>query len=61
MVFLSRFGRVKTCVALLDTKQGAYLLNETNYEGKTPLHLAAENGHVKVVALLLQSGALLHR
>ncbi|KAF6024024.1 TrpA1 [Bugula neritina] len=59
--FASRYGRVNTCRALLDTIQGPFVINESNQEGKTPLHLASEGGHVKVVALLMQRGALLHR
>lgn len=41
--------------------EGSFVINEANHEGKTALHLASEFGHVKVVALLMQRGALLHR
>lgn len=61
MVFNSRYGRVNTCKTLLDTAHGGYVINEVNHEGKTALHLASEYGHVKVVALLMQRGALMHR
>lgn len=56
-----RYGRVNTCRTLLSTAEGSFVINEVNQEGKTALHMASEAGHVKVVALLMQRGALLHR
>jgi len=38
-------------------KKGAASLNEGNFRGQTPLHLACERGHPGVVTLLLEAGA----
>jgi len=52
-----RYGRYNSCRQLLATQWGANIINEPDGKGQTALHVAAEQGHVKVVQLLLQSGA----
>ena len=59
--FASNFNRIHchstSCDILL---QGAVYCNE-DYDGRTPLHVAASEGHVDVVRHLLQNGALVHK
>ncbi|XP_046584651.1 transient receptor potential cation channel subfamily A member 1-like [Haliotis rubra] len=59
--FAARNGRLSTCRRLLDSDQGASIINETDTHGQTGLHMAAERGHTKVVKLLLQKGAMAGR
>lgn len=59
--FAARFGRYNTCLKLLESEKGPFIINETDGEGSTPLHIASINGHTSVVQLLLARGALLHR
>ena len=56
-----RHGRYNSCRRLLECTNGTNTVNETDALGQTPLHEAAANGHVKVVQLLLQFGALITR
>ncbi|XP_041097088.1 transient receptor potential cation channel subfamily A member 1-like [Polyodon spathula] len=56
--FAAGFGRFNTCHQLLETMRDSRLLNEGDEKGMTPLHLASQNGHIKVVELLLRKGAL---
>ncbi|CAK8679344.1 unnamed protein product [Clavelina lepadiformis] len=61
MHFASMYGRYNACVRLLDSDQGPNIINEKDDQGMTPLHFAAMNGHVKVVQLLMNRGAIIHR
>ncbi|KAF7691743.1 transient receptor potential cation channel subfamily A member 1b [Silurus meridionalis] len=56
--FAAEYGRINTCLRLLETIRDSRLLNEGDENGLTPLHLASRGGHIKVVDLLLRRGAL---
>ncbi|KAJ8305934.1 hypothetical protein KUTeg_016479 [Tegillarca granosa] len=55
--FAARFGRYNTCKRLLESVQGPNIINETDGDGLSALHLAALNGNTKIINLLLQKGA----
>ncbi|KAK7475033.1 hypothetical protein BaRGS_00033714 [Batillaria attramentaria] len=59
--FAAKFGRFNTIRRLLDSDQGSNIINETDWCGMTALHHAAQNGHTKILTLLLQRGASCHR
>lgn len=59
--FAARYGRYNTVRQLLDSEKGSFIINEADGEGLTPLHIASKQGHARVVQLLLNRGALLHR
>ncbi|XP_076441440.1 transient receptor potential cation channel subfamily A member 1-like [Babylonia areolata] len=59
--FAARYGRYNTCRRLLDLGQGPNIMNETDSDGLTALHIAAQNGHTKIITLLMQRGAVIHR
>ncbi|CAD7082067.1 unnamed protein product [Hermetia illucens] len=59
--FAARYGRFNTVKQLLDSEKGTFIINESDGEGLTPLHIASQQGHTRVVQLLLNRGALLHR
>ncbi|XP_071447160.1 transient receptor potential cation channel subfamily A member 1-like [Hetaerina americana] len=59
--FAARYGRYNIACQLLDSDKGTFIINECDGEGLTPLHIASQEGHIRVVQLLLNRGALLHR
>ncbi|PVD23407.1 hypothetical protein C0Q70_16676 [Pomacea canaliculata] len=59
--FAARYGRYNTCRRLLESHQGPSIINETDADGLTGLHIAAKNGHTKILHLLLQKGAVINR
>jgi transient receptor potential cation channel subfamily A protein 1 len=59
--FAARYGRYNTVKQLLDSEKGTFIINESDGEGCTPLHISSQQGHTRVVQLLLNRGALLHR
>lgn len=59
--FAARYGRYNTVKQLLDSEKGTFIINESDGEGLTPLHIASQQGHTRIVQLLLNRGALLHR
>jgi ankyrin repeat protein len=52
---------VNTVRKLLMSEAGPNIINETDGNGRTAMHIASENGHTKVVQALLHKGALLHK
>jgi ankyrin repeat protein len=48
---------IKEVQSLLETKQRKQDINEGNYFGNTPLHIAVEENHPDIVVLLLNQGA----
>ncbi|XP_055331678.1 transient receptor potential cation channel subfamily A member 1-like isoform X2 [Paramacrobiotus metropolitanus] len=59
--FAARYGRYNTAKRLLETAKGYNLINDADKNSMTALHLAAENGHSRVVQLLMSKGAIIHR
>ncbi|CAL4076212.1 unnamed protein product, partial [Meganyctiphanes norvegica] len=59
--FAAKYGRYNTVRQLLESVNGFLILNEMDGEGKTALHISCEEGHTRVVSLLLSKGAVLIR
>ena len=46
---------------MLNTPSAEHMLNETNHDGSTPLHVAAQKGAVQCLEMLLSQGAMIHK
>lgn len=46
--FAARYGRYHSARQLLDSEKGSFIINESDGEGLTPLHIAAQQGHTRV-------------
>lgn len=42
--FGARYGRFNTVKRLLDSEKGAFIINESDGDGLTPLHIASQQG-----------------
>lgn len=42
--YFCRYGRFNTVKQLLDSEKGSFIINETDGEGLTPLHIASQQG-----------------
>mmetsp|Transcript_14874 Transcript_14874/g.22880 ORF Transcript_14874/g.22880 Transcript_14874/m.22880 type:complete len:338 (-) Transcript_14874:53-1066(-) len=54
----AREGHTKAVRAILDYTSGVYYINQVNYDGSTPLHQAAAQGHVDIVKLLVEQSSI---
>ena len=55
--FHFRYGRFNTCKRLLESPNGTNIINETDGQGLSALHIAARSGHTKIINLLMEKGA----
>lgn len=46
--FAARYGRFNTVRQLLDSEKGTFIINESDGEGLTPLHISSKEGHARV-------------
>nr|VZI35630.1 unnamed protein product [Spirometra erinaceieuropaei] len=54
-------GCLKTCESLLRTAHGLWAMNTPDDRGRLPLHIAALNGHARIVSLLIAKGSSFRR
>ena len=59
--FAAKYGRYNSCVQILSSPNYKNYINEKDGDGNTPLHLSAQNGHSKVVKLLIEKGAMIFK
>lgn len=43
--FAARYGRYNTVRQLLNSEKGTFIINESDGEGLTPLHIASQQGN----------------
>jgi hypothetical protein len=43
-IVFCRYGRYNTVRQLLDSEKGSFIINESDGEGLTPLHIASQQG-----------------
>ena len=44
VILFFRYGRYNTVRQLLDSEKGTFIINESDGEGLTPLHIASQQG-----------------
>uniref|UniRef100_A0A183T2R4 ANK_REP_REGION domain-containing protein n=1 Tax=Schistocephalus solidus TaxID=70667 RepID=A0A183T2R4_SCHSO len=54
-------GCLRTCESLLRTAHGLWAMNTPDARGRLPLHIAALNGHARLVRLLITKGSSFRR
>ncbi len=59
--FAAMYGRYNSCLKILSLTNYKNYINEKDSSGRTALHFAAENGHIDIMKLLLEKGALIYR
>jgi transient receptor potential cation channel subfamily A protein 1 len=59
--FAAKYGKYNSCLQILTLPNFKSHINDKDRNGYTPLHLAAQNGHCRVMKLLMSKGALISR
>lgn len=55
--FAARYGRYNTVKQLLDSEKGTFIINESDGEGLTPLHIASKHGKTLFPTAVVQTTA----
>ncbi|CAG7726425.1 unnamed protein product [Allacma fusca] len=58
---LEKFGRSKIIQLIMQDDHSSTLLNDNNNNGWTPVHVAAREGHHRVLEILMKKGAFLRK